>query len=219
MNNNHQKNIVLDLDGTLLDSRRRHTIVLSDCINKINGENSTYRDFDDFISYKSEGHTSLSYLQKKGICNIKEIFSLWIKKIEEKEYLKNDELYPDVLEYLNILKKQYNLFLVTARSNEKNTFWQISYLNLDKCFTEFFVVPNIGNIGDNKYTAVKSLDIDYVIGDTETDYDFAKRFDCTFFPVNYGFRSATFWKQHVEKSYENMREIYLQLTKFNNNNE
>jgi len=211
MNFELKKNIVLDLDGTLLDSRRRHAIVLSDCINKINGTKFTYNDFDDFVSYKSEGNTGLAYLQKKEIPNAKVIFALWIKKIEDRKYLKTDILYSNVSECLDILKIQYNLFLITARANKKNAIWQLSQLNIDTFFTEIFVVSNIGDLGYNKYMAIKSFPISYVIGDMETDYDFAKRTGGVFFPLNCGFRSTIFWKQCIGKSYENMQEILLQI--------
>jgi len=212
INSKPKKNIVLDLDGTLLDSRRRHAAVLSDCINQINGIASTYTNFDDFVPYKTEGNTGLAYLKNKGIANAKGIFSLWKKKIEEKKYLEIDTLYPNVRESLEILKEQYNLFLITARANTENTMWQLSQLYIDTFFTGIFVVPNTGNVGDNKYVAVKSLPITYVIGDTETDYDLAKRVDSVFFPLNCGFRSATFWQQHIGKSYGNIHEILPQIT-------
>jgi len=213
INSDHKKNVVLDLDGTLLDSRRRHVIVLSDCVNEINYIKSTYNDFDDFVSYKSEGNTGLSYLQNKGIPNAKEIFALWIEKIEEKKYLEADILYPNVCESLELLKRHYNLFLLTARTNKVNVIWQLSQLNIDTFFTEIFVVSNIGNVSGNKYAAIKSLQISYVVGDMEVDYDLAKRVDSIFLPLNCGFRSATFWQQRGEKSYGNIYEVLPKITK------
>ena len=212
MNSSKPKNnIVLDFDGTLLDSRHRHAVVLSDCINIINKMKSTYHDFDDFVSYKSEVNTGLDYLHKKKIPNSEAISELWTKKIEDKKYLKTDVLYPNISKCLDIIKKQYNLFLITARANKKNAIWQISQLNIDTFFTEIFIVSNIGDVGYNKYMAIKSYPIFCVIGDMEADYDFAKRIRSFFFPMNCGFRSETYWKHCIGKSYKNIQEILSQI--------
>jgi len=206
-------NIIFDFDGTLLDSRQRHIIVLTDCINQINGTKYIPEDFNDFISYKSDGNSGLTYLQSKEIPNANDIFALWVKKIEDKEYLGTDILYPNVCECLNVLKSQYNLFLVSARNNKENAYWQVSNLNISSFFKEIFFVSNTGNVGDNKYMAVKPLSIAYVIGDTEIDYDLAKKLNCIFFPVNCGFRSAAFWEKLFGKSYNNIKEVLLQIKK------
>jgi phosphoglycolate phosphatase-like HAD superfamily hydrolase len=207
-----RENIVFDLDGTLLDSRQRHAIVLSDCINKINGTKYTYKEFSDFVSCKSEGNTGLTYLKKKGIPNEQEIFNLWIKTIEYKKYLKSDVLYPDVLSELEILYNKYNLFLVTARANKTNTIWQLSKLDITKYFCDIMIVKNIGNIGLNKYNSIKPISIAFVIGDTETDQALAEYAHSTFYPLNNGFRSQKYWEQYAQKkSHNNLLEIITQI--------
>jgi phosphoglycolate phosphatase-like HAD superfamily hydrolase len=211
MNTEHKKNIVFDLDGTLLDSRRRHISVLTDCVNEIHGTKYGDCDFDDFVKYKAEGYNGLSYLASKKIPNESEIFSLWKKKIEYWEYLQTDVLYPDIRECLDVLRKNRNLFLITARANNTNAERQLSSLGIDKFFIKISIVSNSGDTGYSKYEALNSLSADCVIGDTEADLDLAKHAKCMFFPLNNGFRSAKFWKQYVERSYGNIHEILSQL--------
>jgi len=202
-----RNNVVLDLDGTLLDSRRRHVVVLTDCINQINGAAYTPDDFHDFVSYKSEGNTGLSYLKDKKIPNEGAIISLWIQKIEHKKYLRLDRLYPNVLRDLEKMSERYDLFLLTARANKGNACWQISESGIEDFFSDMMVVKSTGNVGLNKYRAIQSIPLDFVIGDTETDLALANYSKCDFFPLNYGFRSAGYWRKQGLKSYNSIHKI------------
>jgi len=207
--NPEKKNIALDWDGTLLDSRLRHILVLTDCINQINGTLYTPEDFNDFVTYKSEGNTGLSYLKDKKIPNEAGIISLWIKRIEYKKYLQFDRLYPNVLSDLKKISDRYNLFLLTARSNPSNARRQWSELGIGEFFREMMVVKNTGDVGLNKYHAIRSIPLAFVIGDTEADLALANYAQCRFFPLNYGFRSAEYWKKNGIESYNNIHKIIL----------
>jgi len=202
-----RKNLVLDLDGTLLDSRRRHIVVLAECINKINHTTYTPDDFYDFVSYKSDGNTGLSYLKNKKIPNEEAIISRWMERIEYRKYLHLDHLYPNVLRDLKTMSEQYNLFLLTARANKLNAGWQITELGIGEYFCDIRVVKNTGNVGLHKYHALHSRPVDMVIGDTETDLALANYAQCRFFPLSYGFRSAKYWRKTGLKSYNSINKI------------
>jgi histidinol phosphatase-like enzyme len=74
------------------------------------------------------------------------------------------------------------------------------------------IVKNTGNVGLNKYNAIKSMSIAFVIGDTETDQALAKYAHCPFYPLNNGFRSQMYWEQYAKKkSYNNLQEIMTQI--------
>jgi hypothetical protein len=147
------------------------------------------------------------YLKNKKIPNEVDIISLWIKKIEYKKYLQSDTLYPDTIFILEMLCNKYNLFLITARSNRHNAFWQLSKLNITKYFQDTIIVKNTGNVGLNKYNAIKSICVDFVIGDTETDQDLSEYANCIFYPLNNGFRSQSYWEHLHKKSYSGLQEV------------
>jgi len=123
--------------------------------------------------------------------------------------LRLDVLYPDALQALEILSERYNLFLITARSNQQNTCWQLSQLNIFRYFCKAIVVKSKGNAGLNKYNAISTLPIFAVIGDTETDFALSEYAQCLFYPLNNGFRSLDYWKQRKQKSCQNMEEVVL----------
>lgn len=58
-----KKRIAFDLDGTLLDSRKRHKIVMDFVLT----ENGTDIDTSDYLDYKCEGNNNLSWLTYKGL--------------------------------------------------------------------------------------------------------------------------------------------------------
>jgi phosphoglycolate phosphatase-like HAD superfamily hydrolase len=211
----HKPNIVLDLDGTLLDSRHRHAVVLSDCINAINQTKYSYDNFYDFVSYKAEGNTGLAYLKSRKIPNETEIINQWIKKIEYKKYLRLDVLYPDILSDLETLYNNYNLLLVTARSNKANTIWQLSNLGITKYFHKIIIVKSMGDTGLNKYHACKTMPVKFVIGDTEVDQALAEQAHCIFYPLNNGFRSQKYWMQcKQKKSHHSLHEIIIKINEY-----
>jgi phosphoglycolate phosphatase-like HAD superfamily hydrolase len=202
-----KKNIVFDLDGVILDNRRRHSVVLSDSINRINGTKTSADDYDDFVSYKSAGRSGIQYLIEKEISNAEKIMADWVRKIEYKKYLRLDVLYPDALRGLEILSEKCNLFLITARSNRQNTCWQLSQLNIFNYLCKAIVVKNKGNAGLNKYNALSSLSVFAVIGDTEVDFALSEYAQCRFYPLNNGFRSMEYWNQRKQKSYQSIMDI------------
>ncbi len=206
-----KKNLVFDLDGTLLDSRLRHAIVLSDSINKINDTHYKYTDFADFVPYKSSGKAGLEYLQSKKIPNAAVIMNHWVKVIEYKRYLRYDSLYADALPSLMSLKEDYSLSLVTARANKNNALWQLLKLDIMKFFSKIIVVSNRGNVGVNKHMSLDNTSIFAVVGDTEGDMFLSDLSACAFYPVNYGFRSNEFWEKKGVKPYGSLQEIVNKL--------
>ena len=205
--NKTKKNIIIDFDGVILDSRQRHSEVLSDSINKINGLKTISDDYKDFVSYKSNGYPGINYLIEKKIPNDEKIIAEWIKRIEQKKYLQFDVLYPGTKQSLEKLKNKYNLLLVTVRSNHKNAYWQLSHLNILNYFCKIILVNNKGNPGLDKYNALCSLPIFAVIGDTEVDLALSEYAQCFFFPMNNGFRSLSYWNKFKKKSYQNLMEV------------
>ena len=191
------KRIGFDLDGTLLDSRKRHEIVMADILKKyeINLDAST------LVAFKSEGKNNIDWLLFNGVDLDKahEINTEWISLIEKEEYLKNDVLYPDVLEVLKKLSKENDLYLVTARNNKEGCLKQIKNLGIEQYFTEIEIVNSCKETSQLKAVVLQKHQIDCFIGDTESDYKATEIADCDFKAVDYGFRSKQFWdKENID---------------------
>lgn len=115
--------IAFDLDGTLLDSRKRHEIVMADVLEKY----GIILDTVGLVDFKAEGKNNIDWLLENGIDKdvADRINKDWISKIENFEYLKSDVLYPDSIDVLKRLCRENELFLITARKNKENAIAQI----------------------------------------------------------------------------------------------
>lgn len=189
-----EKKIAFDLDGTLLDSRLRHSKLMSDILKRRNIEIST----DDLVSYKTEGHSNVAWLISKGIHEglATEIQTEWVSLIENYEYLACDFLYPNTISMLERLSRSNSLYLLTARSNVEGTKQQISHLGIKQYFEEICIVPSGRKASQLKANFLKCHSIDVMIGDTEIDMFAANEIGCKFFAIRNGFRNEHFWEQY-----------------------
>lgn len=188
-----RKKIAFDFDGTLLDSRKRHGIVMGDVLKK-HGINI---DTSDLVSFKAEGHNNIAWLLSNGIAEdiAKELNSEWISLIESDVYLKFDVLYPDALEVLENLSKENDLYLVTARNNEESALNQIKDLGINQYFSQIFVVESNSETPAFKAKYLSEIKADVFVGDTESDYKAALIAQCEFKAMSRGFRDERYWKE------------------------
>ncbi|MBR5964574.1 MAG: ATP-grasp domain-containing protein [Treponema sp.] len=204
-----KKRIAFDLDGTLLDSRKRHEIVMSDVLKK----HGLDLDSSGLVTFKSDGHNNIDWLLSKGISedNAKKINKEWISLIENAEYLQADFLYPNVREVLNNLSKENDLFLVTARNNKENARKQIKRLGIAQYFSSISVVDTCSETSALKAVELTKFNTEYFIGDTESDYKAAQIADCDFYAVGYGFRSKKFLANKNICWFEDLDDFIKQL--------
>lgn len=159
--------VAFDWDGTLLDSRKRHKIVMDFVLNKF-GINI---DTSDLVEFKRQGKNNIDFLTSKGIAErlAKEIQGEWIKNIEKPEFLEADKLYPDAVELLEEYSKDNDLILVTARSNAELVKQQINKSNVAQYFKDIFVVPSGQTASDEKAKILKEQKAVLMVGDTASD--------------------------------------------------
>lgn len=190
---NVNKRIAFDLDGTLLDSRKRHQIVMDDVLAKFH----LTLDAEKLVEYKSDGFNNVSWLIKNGIDSALayKIQTEWISKIEQDDYLKLDVLYEGVIEYLKKMCIDNTLYLLTSRNNYSGTISQIKNLGIYQFFEKVEVVKS-DKAYENKALFLKNNHIDYMIGDTEVDYKAARESKTKFLVAPYGFRSKKYWKKY-----------------------
>ncbi|WP_086245425.1 ATP-grasp domain-containing protein [Campylobacter devanensis] len=159
--------IAFDFDGTLLDSRNRHGIVLKDILNKFNID----IDVSDLIDFKRNNKNNIDYLISKGVEEnlAKEIQIQWIENIEQEKYLALDTLYCEAIKLLEKYSKENDLILVTARNNKVGLQNQIDKFNLRKYFKEIHIVNSNKDISANKAQILKNKNVTKFFGDTLSD--------------------------------------------------
>lgn len=204
-----RKKIAFDLDGTLLDSRKRHETVMSDILNN-NGKNL---NTSDLILFKSDGNNNKDWLISKGVSEDMAaiINEEWISSIENSNYLELDSLYPNINEILIKLSKENDLFLITARKNKENAYKQINSLGIAQYFTGISVVDICKDTPSLKAIELKKFKAETFIGDTELDYKAACLANCDFFATNYGFRNKEYWKKSKVISYDSFNSVLESL--------
>ena len=195
-----------DLDGTLIDSTKRHYLLMKKILKQYNIRIPS--DFDsEFIKYKSDGHSGKMYLiNKLGIYSkqAQEIQNIWISHIEDENWLKYDKLYDDTKD---VLKKLFGkkVYYLTSRKNYQGTINEIWKLGLDK-YCEKCIVVEPQKTYNAKASVLKNYNNRYheeciMIGDTEIDYNAAIECNMQYYILNRGFRTKRFWDNKGVVSY------------------
>ncbi len=202
----NNKTILIDFDGTILNSFDRHQILLETIIKN----QKIDINVKDYLESKRLGISTKEYLSKKGInpLLVDEINKDWIKNIENPEMLKYDFLYKDTLPFLINTSKKNDLILVTARSNKKNTLNQIKKLKMEKFFKKIYVIKPDKNIPD-KIKIAKKHNCFAIIGDTEIEKKISDDLKIKFFCLNRGARSKKFWDNLKIKSLPSLKKIKI----------
>lgn len=159
--------VAFDFDGTLLDSRKRHQVVLDDILKDF----SIYLDTSDLIDFKRNNKNNIDYLISKEIDEnlAKKIQTRWVENIEKEEYLSIDVLYDNTIALLDKYSNEHDLILVTARNNKKGLQNQIDKFELRKYFKEIYVVNSGKNASELKAEILKNQNVIKFIGDTLSD--------------------------------------------------
>ncbi len=193
---------VFDLDGTLIDSTRRHWVLMESILND-HGIKVDNNFADDYMSYKASGNGGKDYL--KNILNIdNELASTiqkeWISRIEDESMLELDELYDDALPTLSKIKEP--ILFLTIRENAEGLKKSLIRLGLNDY--EVKILPH----GESKANVLKEIsDQVIMIGDTEIDYKAAIETGCNYYLLNRGFRNEDYWNELGIRSYKDLSEL------------
>lgn len=182
--------IVFDLDGTILNSFRRHEVAMAQSLEQV----GLSADLSTLKSFKRRGFSNLDWLKfnEFSTVDMHEIAVIWEELIENEDLLALDFVYDDVFEALNSLNRQ-PLVLCTARKNVSGLHKQLVELGLSPYFqTVVQVLPGRG-AGLRKAHALRGLKVFSFFGDTEDDLVAALEIGATPYMLSQGFRSESFW--------------------------
>lgn len=189
---------VFDLDGTLIDSSKRHYVLMEKLLKEYAPE--VLFDSEDFMKYKCLGNSGTAYLINKLNMSkdlAKAIMNEWKANIENEEYMDMDELYPDTIEFLDVIKRKgFPIIFLTARNNRKNTMKQLEDLKIIG-YPEMVYIVSPDRATEEKLDVVMTYlesgkDV-IIVGDTESEYDTAYAAGINYFILNRGFRSKEYW--------------------------
>jgi len=188
--------IFFDLDGTIIDTSSRHYLVYKDIMVSCGITNILSKN--EFWNEKRKGKKTVELLPKNLAEEfIKKFMDEWLKRIEDKRYLKYDKLLPESLDVLSILKDNCDLILITLRNNRENLLWELNNFGLNKYFKGVLVDSPLKI--KNKVSLIKDYvernsenDNFIIVGDTEADIFAGKELGILTIAVTYGIRSKEF---------------------------
>lgn len=201
--------IFLDLDGTLLDTSQRHYMLYSDLLDKM-FPNILKHSLPQFWNLKRSGTKTRDILHPSLPNGILTCFEEeWMHKIEKKSYLQYDKLFPGIKSVLQRLNREFDLVLVTLRSNRDNLQWELSKLYLKSYFKSI-----LSGKGPKKSLIEDYLTQNYsgesclVVGDTEEDIKAGSELEMVTVSVTCGIRSKEFLEEfHPDFCINSLQEI------------
>ncbi len=207
---------LFDLDGTVINSEKRHTILLERLLKEHEIE-VTKEQLDGYLPAKKDGMNTWGYLvdvigtdqETAGA-----IAEEWVRQIESEELLKTDTLYEDTLACLRKAHDKGKIIYATARQNGQGTFRELERLGIKPYAVGMLIsVPAKG--AEGKKELIENVRQAYpeeelvVVGDTEVDADAIEGIegDITLYLVHRGFRSKTFWEARGVETHSDLSEL------------
>jgi UDP-glucose 4-epimerase len=187
-----RRTIYFDLDGTLIDARRRLYQLYVD----LSGSKISFEDYWTYKRNQCSNEWLLGHIENFSIEKIEAFKSMWMHKIELKEYLNLDEPFPQTKELLNRLSSTANLVLITGRQSFENLTWQLKKFEFENLFTK---VLNTANKITKEEKIQQYISVfkpsDIIVGDTGIEVIAGKSLGIKTAVVLSGFRN----KESLEK--------------------
>lgn len=188
--------IYLDLDGPILDVKKRNYSVYRKLILDLGGKPLS----EDRYWKNKRQKESVGQILKNSALNDKiGIFKKeWFRLIEKREFLKEDRLLPGIRQLLARLSKEHPLILVSLRRSKQDLLWQLNRLGIKRYF--YKILSKNYNEGDwrVKYNLIKKekpVRNSFVVGDTEIDILSGKKLKLKTIALSCGIRNRQFLKR------------------------
>lgn len=204
----------LDLDGTLVDSRQRHAVVLQTVLQRRHIVCSE-AEIAAYVPYKSQGKNTVDFLCERlrlARAEAQACAAAWTAAIEEAQYLALDVLYEDTFIVLRGLKERGKSVCLTARKDREAVLQEMTDLKIREYMDAVFVVSPLQAMAEKQAVVreLKKEDAVVVIGDTEVEYEAALEEGVACRILSCGFRSKSFWEARGVRSFASLYEA-LQL--------
>ena len=182
-----ERTVAFDLDGTLLDSRMRHSLVLRRVLKIFDIDIDT----SGLVDFKRNGKNNVDFLIAHGITEpiAKDVQAEWIRIVEDDEFLDKDSLYPDAEALLHEYDG-WRRILVTARKNARGLTRTLERVGLRMFFDAVHVVEPGADASAAKSKILKDERVLLFYGDTRSDYVAAQDADVRFVYRENGFHDG-----------------------------
>lgn len=178
--------IFFDLDGTIIDSKPRMYNLFQFLVPE---SKFTFEKYWKLKQDKVSHITLLTNYFKYSEEEVAKFTSEWMSLIETPEWLSYDKLFQGIKPFLDLLKQEHDLYVVTARQFEAIAINQINDLGLAGIFKDVLVTlqkTEKENLIKNRFELTKS---DWIIGDTGKDIETGKKLGISTCAVLSGFLS------------------------------
>ena len=178
--------IFFDLDGTLLDSKPRlyHLFQFLVPESKFTFE-KYWKLKQDKVSHRELLTKYFEYSEEE----IAKFTSEWMSLIETPEWLSYDKLFDGIKPFLDLLKQNHDLYVVTARQYEAVALRQIKDVGLAGIFKDVLVTLQKTEKEDLIKDRFDLTNSDWFIGDTGKDIETGKKLGISTCAVLSGFLS------------------------------
>ena len=185
--------IFLDLDGTLIDVRRRHYQAYADTLLEV-GRHP--RPEPAYWAGRLNGASNVELIDAPDATVRQLLLSRWLRLVESPAYLRLDTPFPGARKTISTLAHSHDLVLVTLRKQRRALIDQLRELAMTKFFTaiytwdgprEAYSKPDIIRLFAPAYPRTAT-----VVGDTEADVEAARALGLRSICVANGLRDRRF---------------------------
>lgn len=174
------KKIIFDLDGTLIDSSDRLFLLFKELVPECNFTKEEYWNF----KRNKINHEKL-LLDYFPTHSFSEFNVEWMSKIELDRFLQYDKNYSDTKMVLSILKKKYEIILLTARQNKSSVLTELKKLDI----LEYFDSINVCFNKEDFFINNKHLYNSYFVSDMGKDILLGEKYKLITIAIDHGFMS------------------------------